>query len=188
MTMDLLRPFTARLDEATGRIDPADSRIERRLAEMQGAYLDDPQEDALVYEVFNLEVPQSNANILSCTTVLQPGKVGREYFMTKGHWHEIRDRAEVYVGFKGKGALILATEDGEHDVQWMEPGTVHYIPGGWAHRSVNVGDVPLVFYAAWIADAGHDYGSIERRGFPVLLVDNDGTPDIVPNPRYAAAS
>jgi glucose-6-phosphate isomerase len=183
--MNPARPFTAKIDQASGKIDPAHSRIARRLAAMKGAYLEEPEGDALVYEVFNLEAPETNANILSCTTVLQPGKVGREYFMTKGHWHEIRDRAEVYVGVKGKGALVLATEDGEHEVQWMEPGTVHYIPGGWAHRTVNVGDEPLVFYAAWIADAGHDYGSIERRGFPVLVVDGEGAPEVVANPRYA---
>jgi glucose-6-phosphate isomerase len=185
--MELLRPFTARLDMESGRLDPTHRRIERRLADMQGAYLDAPGGDALVYEVFNLEVPETNANILSCTTVLQPGKVGREYFMTKGHFHQVRDRSEIYVGVAGRGAMVLATEEGEHEVQWMEPGTVHYIPGGWAHRSVNVGDEPLVFYAAWIADAGHDYGSIEQRGFPVLVVDTDGSAEVVPNPRYATA-
>jgi glucose-6-phosphate isomerase, archaeal len=185
--MELLQPFAAQIAEASGRIEPADSRIERRLSDMKGAFLEDPQDDAIVYEVFNLEVPETNANILSCTTVLRPGKVGREYFMTKGHFHEIRDRAEIYVGVSGKGAMVLATEDGEHEVQWMEPGSIHYIPGGWAHRSVNVGDEPLVFFAAWIGDAGHDYGSIEQQGFPVLLVEQDGKPEVVVNPRYQRA-
>jgi glucose-6-phosphate isomerase len=69
----------------------------------------------------------------------------------------------------------------------MEPGSIHYIPGGWAHRSVNVGDENLVFFAAWLGDAGHDYGSIEEQGFPVLLVDNDGNPEVVENPRYKRA-
>jgi glucose-6-phosphate isomerase len=187
MTMELLAPFTAQLDLGSGQLDPTHKRIERRLMEMGDAYLEAPDADTLVYEVFNLQVPETNANILSCTTVLQPGKVGREYFMTKGHFHEIRDRAEVYVGVRGQGAMVLATEGGEHEVQWMQPGSVHYIPGGWAHRSVNVGSEPLAFYAAWIADAGHDYGSIEQRGFPVLVVEEDGAPAVVPNPRYGAA-
>jgi glucose-6-phosphate isomerase len=45
----------------------------------------------------------------------------------------------------------------------------------------------LVFYGAWIGDAGHDYGSIEQQGFPVLVVAGDGGPEVVPNPRYGAA-
>jgi glucose-6-phosphate isomerase, archaeal len=180
-----LRPFTALIDLASGRLEHDDTITERRLTDMHGTYLEDPEGDALVYEVFHVNVPEESANINSCTTVLQPGKVGREYFMTKGHFHEIRDRAEVYVGLRGRGALVLATEDGEHQVEWMTPGSVHYIPGGWAHRSVNTGDDPLSFFAAWIADAGHDYGTIETRGFPVLLVEENGEPTVVPNPRYA---
>jgi glucose-6-phosphate isomerase, archaeal len=180
-----LHPFTARIDLTSGHVTHDDTITERRLTDMHGTYLESHDGDDLVYQVFHIDVPQLNSNINQCTTVLQPGKVGREYFMTKGHFHEIRDRSEVYVGIRGQGALVLATEEGEHDVLWMEPGTVHYIPGGWAHRTVNVGREPLVFYAAWIADAGHDYATIETRGFPVLLVDEGGEPSVVPNPRYS---
>jgi glucose-6-phosphate isomerase, archaeal len=182
--MDLLQPFASQIDERTGRLEPAHSRIERRLSDMRDAYLEDPEGDALVYEVYNLEVPETNANILQCTTVIHPGIVGREYHMTKGHFHTVRDRAETYVGVHGRGALVLATEDGDHEVQWMQPGSVHYIPGGWAHRTVNVSDQPFVFYAAWIGDAGHDYGTIEARGFPTLVVEGGAGPEVVENPRY----
>jgi glucose-6-phosphate isomerase len=66
----------------------------------------------------------------------------------------------------------------------MRRGTVNYIPGGWAHRSVNVGDDQLVFFAAYIGDAGHDYETIERKGFPVLVVKGQNGPEIVANPGY----
>lgn len=183
-TTDLPAPVASQIDFGSGRLEPAHSRIERRLTDMTGAYLQEPGGDALVYEVYNLEAPEENCNLLSCTTVLHAGKVGREYHMTKGHFHEVRNRAEVYVGVSGKGALVMGSEDGDSEVQWIRPGSVHYIPGGWAHRTVNVGDDKLVFYAVWIADAGHDYGTIEERGFPVLILDNNGTPEVVPNPRY----
>jgi glucose-6-phosphate isomerase, archaeal len=183
-----VNPFTAQIDLASGQVTLDETITERRLTDMRGTYLESHDGDDLVYQVFHIDVPELNCNINQCTTVLQPGKVGREYFMTKGHFHQVRDRSEVYVGLRGKGALILATEDGEHEVLWMEAGSVAYIPGGWAHRSVNVGDEPLVFYAAWIADAGHDYATIEQEGFPVLLVDKgDGKPSVVPNPRYGRA-
>jgi glucose-6-phosphate isomerase, archaeal len=61
---------------------------------------------------------------------------------------------------------------------------VNYIPGGWAHRSVNVGKEPLVFFAAYIGDAGHDYEEIERRGFPVLVTKGEHGPHIVENSCY----
>jgi glucose-6-phosphate isomerase len=39
------------------------------------------------------------------------------------------------------------------------------VPKEFAHRSVNVGDEALVFLAIYPSDSGHDYGSIERKGF-----------------------
>ncbi|MEA2418877.1 MAG: glucose-6-phosphate isomerase, archaeal [Thermoleophilaceae bacterium] len=182
--MELLEPFAAQIDPGTGGLEPAHATLQRHLDDMRGMYLEQPERNALVYEVYTLEVPETNANILQCTTVIQPGKIGREFHMTKGHFHTIRDRAETYVGVSGQGALVLATEDGRSEVQWMRPGSVHYIPGHWAHRTVNVGSEPFVFYGAWIGDAGHDYGSIESSGFPVLVVDGQDGPEVVENPRY----
>jgi glucose-6-phosphate isomerase, archaeal len=66
----------------------------------------------------------------------------------------------------------------------MARGTINYVPGGWAHRSVNVGDESPVFLAVFPADAGYDYRTIEEQGFPVLVVARDGAPEVVPNPRY----
>jgi glucose-6-phosphate isomerase len=104
--------------------------------------------------------------------------------MTKGHFHRVRDRAEVYLGLAGEGRLVMATEDGRHAVEPIRRGTISYVPGGWAHRSVNVGDEPLVFFAAYIGDAGHDYHTVQRMGFPVLVFAGDSGPEIVANPRY----
>jgi hypothetical protein len=52
------------------------------------------------------------------TTFIQPGLVGDEYFMTKGHSHSLPDRAEYYITASGEGALILASGGmmGEHGV------------------------------------------------------------------------
>jgi glucose-6-phosphate isomerase len=138
----------------------------------------------LIYEVRPIRVPPTNSNILSSTTVLQPGDINGECFMTKGHFHEIRDRGEIYVTLTGEGHLVMATENGLHAVERMVRGAVNYIPGGWAHRSVNVGPEPLVFFAAYVGDAGHDYATIEERGFPLLIVKDDHGPRIIENPRY----
>ncbi|MDR3735679.1 MAG: glucose-6-phosphate isomerase family protein [Acidobacteriaceae bacterium] len=112
-------------------------------------------------------------------TVLQPGRVGDEYFMTHGHFHSLRDRAEYYATATGKGILLLMDESGKTWDQTMTPGTVHYIPGKIAHRVVNTGDQPLVFLASWPSDAGHDYAEIRTKGFTKRVVQRDGQPCLV---------
>lgn len=184
-----LDPLLTTLDLATGELDPTRDTVERRVGDMRDMYLD-PEgvpDDRLLYQVQLIPVPDTNDEIFCSTTIMEPGTVGPEYHMTKGHFHEVRSRGEVYLGLSGEGRLVLATEDGESVVQPLRPGTVNYIPGGWAHRSVNVGDDQLVFFAAYIADAGHDYGTIETEGFPVLVVEGDDGPEVIDNPRYGEA-
>ena len=112
-------------------------------------------------------------------TVLQPGKVGDEYFMTHGHFHATLDRAEFYATVRGCGALLLMRENGESFAQTMTPGSVHYIPGCVAHRVANTGTEPLVFLASWPSDAGHDYERIRSTGFSKRMVEQDGAPRLV---------
>jgi len=179
-------PFTTMLDLERGLVEPERKLTERTLADMDGMYLDPvPSSRAgeVVYTVSEIPVPVSGSNLLSSTTVIQPGRVGDEFHMTKGHYHAIRDRAEIYVTLAGEGRLVMGTEDGRHQVEPMRRGTVNYVAGGWAHRSVNAGDDPLVFYAVYVADAGYDYATIEEEGFPVLVVAGDDGPRVVPNPR-----
>jgi glucose-6-phosphate isomerase, archaeal len=112
-------------------------------------------------------------------TILQPGKVGDEYFMTHGHFHANTTRAEYYVTVSGSGMLIRM--DAERRT-WGEPmaaGSLHYIHGEHAHRVANVGKVPLVFWACWGSDAGYDYGTIAARGFGARLVERNGQPVFV---------
>jgi glucose-6-phosphate isomerase len=181
-----LIPFTTLLDMSSGRLEPERDVVERRLSDMRGMYLEDEaaEGDPVVYRVYGIPAPATNANVLSSTTVIEPGRMGREYFMTKGHFHQQRDRAEIYLGLGGEGLLLMATEDGRHAAEPMRRGTVNYVPGWWAHRTVNVGEEPLVFFAAFVGDAGHDYGTIEDRGFPVVVLAGVEGPEVVENPRY----
>ncbi|MDR3692523.1 MAG: glucose-6-phosphate isomerase family protein [Fimbriimonas sp.] len=103
--------------------------------------------------------------ILWGNTVLMPGSVGGEFFMTRGHWHEKLDRCEMCVTVSGSGLLVLMDESRNTWVEQMSPGSTHYVPGNLAHRTVNTGDEPLVFMCAWPADCGHNYGSILELGF-----------------------
>ena len=56
------------------------------------------------------------------TSVVAPGKVGDEYYMTKGHFHTVLDTAEIYFCLAGRGYMLM--ENPEGDVQWAE-----FVPG-----------------------------------------------------------
>lgn len=182
-----LEPFSVHIDFESGLLSPDPVILERGLSDLAGYFLTEPDADADVYSVHEIRVPSTNNNLLSSTTVLQPGKVGDEFFMTKGHFHATRDRAEIYLTLSGEGLLVMALEDGTTVTKEMRPGIANYVPGHWAHRSVNTGDEPLVFYAVYIGDAGYDYATIAEHGFPVRVVAGESGPEVVANPRHSGS-
>lgn len=123
--------------------------------------------------------PGTEGGLFWGVTVLQPGKVGDEYFMTHGHFHANPTRAEYYATVSGSGMLIRMDAGRKTWGEAMAPGSLHYIHGAHAHRVANTGHLPLVFWACWGSDAGYDYGSIAERGFGARLVERDGQPVFV---------
>ncbi|MGA2806551.1 MAG: glucose-6-phosphate isomerase family protein, partial [Terracidiphilus sp.] len=99
---------------------------------------------------------------------------------THGHFHLKRDRGEYYGTIGGKGMLVLMDQDRVTTADVMFPGSLHFIAGGIAHRVVNTGDEPLLFWACWPSDAGHDYGSIKAEGFGARVLYRDGGPVLIP--------
>lgn len=134
-----------------------------------------------VYHVASiLPMPEGTpGGIYMGVTCIAPGKVGNEYFMTKGHFHKNPDSVEYYWGVEGQGMLILMDRDGNVWCERMFPGSLHYIPADVAHRVANVGKDELVFAASWPSDAGHDYETIAKTGFARRLVDDNGDPRLV---------
>ncbi|MGD9736496.1 MAG: glucose-6-phosphate isomerase family protein [Solirubrobacterales bacterium] len=172
-------PFSVAVD-GRGELAPATSTVTRHLSDMAGMYLDSEAEarllaagDPLIYEVYQYDVAPVVNELLVCTTILHPGTVGEEFFMTKGHFHEEPDRAEVYYGISGSGRLVLGRDGVGREVE-IGPGTSAYVPPYWAHRTANTGTEPFVFLAVYPGDAGHDYGTIETDGFPQRLLKRNG--------------
>jgi len=112
-------------------------------------------------------------------STIMPGKVGAEYFMTKGHFHSIGNRAEFYWGVQGKGMLILMDRDRKTWAEEVYPGSLHYIGGEIAHRLANTGDEKLIVGACWTSDAGHDYNEIAINGFSARLLEVEGKPTLI---------
>ena len=59
------------------------------------------------------------------------------------------------------------------------PNSTVYVPSNTAHRTVNVGDVPLVFLGIYPAGAGHDYGAIAEHNFNLVIIAKNGRPTAV---------
>ena len=114
------------------------------------------------------------------TSTIMPGKVGNEYFMTRGHFHELADRSEFYWGIQGRGVLILMDRDRNTWGEAVYPGSLHYIGAETAHRLANTCEENLLVGACWPSDAGHNYDDIAINGFSARLVEIDGKPVLVP--------
>jgi glucose-6-phosphate isomerase len=188
MSADLISsPGPTMVEWASGHLSGEGIEVAvKTIGQLAGLFHDEPARRAMdpnteVYRVhFWKPVPDgTTGGLFWGSTILQPGRVGDEYFMTHGHFHGVRDRAEFYATVKGAGALLFMDEGGPTWNQTMNPGTVHYIPGKVAHRVINTGNEPLVFLASWPSDAGHDYASIRTMGFTKRLVLRNGEPCLI---------
>ena len=184
-------PFDALMELKSGVIDEPSQIIRRCLSDMPSFFHDQDavktllEQDPVLYTVYVKQNPTSSSLWSIGSTVIEPGTVGNEFYMTKGHFHAKEEAPEVYFTLRGLGRILLQKRSGEIEVQNMAPGAINYIPGDWAHRTVNIGKEPLVFFAVWPSDAGHNYGTIEETGFGKLVVDDNGEPGIIRNPRYS---
>lgn len=115
------------------------------------------------------------------TSIIHPGKVDTEYFMTRGHFHSISDRTEYYWGIMGEGMLLLMDKDRNTWAEKVYPGSLHYIGSDIAHRLANTGKTALHVGACWPSDAGHNYAEIDKNGFSAKLVEIEGNPTLIPN-------
>jgi len=173
-------------------LSPDRNSIKRMLSDMEGMYLDNNKlkemlnlGDIVVYEFYDLGMPENPGELAYGTTILYSGKVGDEYFMTKGHFHAKIDTAEIYYCIKGHGYLLMENPNGDVEFQEMKPGISVYVPPRFAHRSINIdNNEPLIMFFAFRADAGHDYKTIETKGFRKLIIERDGKPEIIDNPKW----
>lgn len=169
-----------------------DHHIVRSLSSMSGQYADQKmyeamlqQHDSVLYEVYEIQRPEIAGELPHGISIVHPGKVGNEYFMTKGHFHLVLETAEVYYCLAGEGRMVMETPEGESLVEELKPGKVLYVPPRWAHRSVNTSKQDdLITLFVYPGNAGHDYGTIEKSGFRKLVLEVNGAIQIADNPQW----
>ena len=184
--------FTVDFDLKTGMSSMMETG-KRRLSYMKGMFCDEAafakkletEGDTLVYEFHSATMPETAGDLAYGCSIVYPGKVGDEYYMTKGHFHTILETAEIYYCLSGHGYMLLENPEGDWRSLELTPGKAVYVPKRYAHRSINVSaSESLVTYFIFRADAGHDYGTIETKGYRKLMVERDGQPAIIDNPKW----
>ena len=186
------KSLTIEVDLVSGLIKDRQP-LQRTLSYLKGLFHDEmayadmlAKGDVTVYDFFDLGLPETATDLAFGTSIVYPGKVGDEYFMTKGHFHTILETAEVYYCLGGHGYMLMESPEGDWEVADMTPGKAVYVPGRYAHRSINVSpsEVLRTFFV-FRADAGHDYATIEQNGFRKLVVERNGKPEVIDNPKWA---
>ncbi len=187
-------PSTALVRPETGSLQGATGRYEKRFSDLHGLFLDQPAldaqiretGDAVAYAVEDVRPSDRSGDLIFGVSTLQPGRIGCEFLMTRGHIHARSDRPEIYYCQSGEGVMLMELDDGTTEIAEMRPQAIVYVAPHWIHRSVNTGPNPLVTVFCYPADAGQDYEIIARAGGMRDLIVDDGAGGWtrVRNPRY----
>jgi glucose-6-phosphate isomerase len=183
----MMFPLLSQFNPGTGEVSGVTPKV-RRLDGLKGYFVDEAayrralgQENPVVYSVSSVEPAQGDGQLHYGVGKLMPGRIGREYFFTAGHFHAYRPAAEFYIGLSGEGLMLLQHEtSGETRVQPLRPDTAVYVPGYTAHRTINCGETPLIYLGIYPAQAGHDYGLIAERNFDQVVLEVNGQPAVMP--------
>ena len=158
-----------------------------RIGDLKDVFADEATRAGLSQEtiIYNVEVyfpvdEGTEGGLFFGITKIQPGQIGNEYYMTRGHFHAISNRGEFYWGIKGHGKLILMSRSRHTWTADMHPGSLCYIPAHTAHRVANTGTDELSFGACWPSDAGYNYEEIAQHGFSARLLNINGEPQLIP--------
>ena len=139
-------------------------------------------------------------------TVWETGTVGAEYIKTYGHYH-VGELDETYWVLHGEGIVLLQTRkldsNGKPINEEIETfkavrvkqGDSIFIPSETGHLAINIGktwfvtadDSPVNFGEVDpVSLPGHaDYDAVKNmQGFAYYVVEDNGNPTLVKNPRY----
>lgn len=192
MQWDSPRAFP--VDIESGHLLGTGSSYKKRLRDLAGSYADaeafekllQTRGDEVVYEVTDHKPNSNPGDLITGVTRMSPGKIGNEYFLTRGHIHARIDRPELYFGLKGRGLMLMESPDGQTQTLEISANVACYVPPRWIHRSINIGDGDFVMLFCYPADSGQDYDIIaQSNGMKLRVVDDgEGGWRTVENPAY----
>lgn len=179
--MAILEPRLCSASVNVGLLMNGNGHYRKTYRDLTGLYADnnaftkilETQADDVAYEVTSYTPGAKVSDLIMGMTRMTPGKVGHEYYMTRGHIHAHADRPEVYYTLAGRGIMQLESPDGDVRLIEMKAQDICYVPPFWIHRSINIGNDDLVMFFSYPSDSGQDYGIIERsNGMRVRIMDD----------------
>ena len=131
-----MNPYTSKIRPEDGLMKEAHNHLLRNLSSMKGQYANQEAFEGLLKKRTcsltksdeNINMPKAAGELYHGSSIVHPGKVGDEYFMTKGHFHQVLDTAEVYYCVHGHGYMMMETPEGEWAAEELTPGIVLYVP------------------------------------------------------------
>ncbi len=153
-------------------------------------YNPDAQGDDEIYYMI-----RGNPNI----TVMNSGKIGKEYLKTLGHYHK-HNEPETYRVLFGTALFLLQKRrnnnpDTIEDIKLIKAyqGDIVNIEEGYGHTMINIGSTALVTTDNAPANASqevNDYEPIKQMGgFAYFIIEgDDGNPKLVKNDNYKTIS
>ena len=195
--MQYTEPSSHQVDIHQGCLSGATGAYQKQLKDLSGIYADNAAfeqamrslADEVVYEVTDFRSNALRGDLIFGVTRMSPGRIGDEFFMTRGHIHAIGNRPETYYGEFGAGVMLLESPHGDVRIIEIKPRTLCYVPPFWIHRSINTGDDQLVMSFCYPSDSGQDYSVIARSGgMKQRIVADAAGWKAVPNQAYRPRS
>lgn len=128
-----------------------DKKIVRKYADMKDKFKLKIKGNPLLYTVYIKDFKSFETGL----TVIESGKIGKEYFMTKGHKHKIPVE-EIYILIEGSGKLLIKEKNKVKEII-MKKNKIYLIPAKSGHRIINTGRNRLEVFTIYSKNAGHDY-------------------------------
>jgi glucose-6-phosphate isomerase len=189
---EIIQPFSIAFDPNLFSSFESGRVTERHLSHLEDYFSDQKalseilsRQNPLVYKVWEMEYEGEGRGISIGMTIISPGRVGDEYFMTRGHFHEADSGDEIYIATGGTGGVLLADRSGDCQFLEMHPGNLYYVPGNFSHRTINIGTEDFMILSIWPPHIVHDYGTISSSGFPKLVMSSNNGYKIVDNPKFS---
>jgi len=191
-----LDPFVIQYDEKSKMLSSYSVKNDKKLSDISDFFFDQKEvkkilesgKNPLVYTYHDKVQPEIPGEFSFGITIIYPGRIGEEFYMTRGHFHGKND-GEFYMGLEGEGVLILEDQDTRKaQAVYFTRNSLPYIPAGYGHRVVNVGREPLIFLTVEAAAGSHDYEIIRKEGFGILVLKDPNSEKgykITPNPSRA---
>ena len=117
--MQKIDPILADLKIIAGNFPQATGHYSKTFDELEGMYENEQEfqkmlpkwRNRVVYEVWEHRASKNKGDLVFGTSVMKPGCVGDEFFLTRGHQHQKAYCAETYFCLSGKGVILMESPD-----------------------------------------------------------------------------